>query len=77
MAKKSSGYFGISGVLGIILAIIPPTSWILGFLVRFFEGNVLAGVLRILLSFTGIGFLVIYIFDIVKMVTTGKIWHLL
>lgn len=78
MASSSQkGYFGITGIVAIILAIIPITSWILGFCQRFADGKPVAGILRILLAFTGIGFLIIWILDIVKMVLDGTIWRVL
>lgn len=73
MAAKKD-YFGLERTVSLILAIIPFTSWICGSIVRFQEGKVLAGLVRLL---TGAGFGIIWIVDIVKMVTDKKIWRVL
>jgi hypothetical protein len=73
MAAKKD-YFGLDRTVSLILAIIPFTSWICGSIVRFQEGKVLAGLVRLL---TGAGFGIIWIVDIVKMVTDKKIWRAL
>ena len=54
MAKKAKGkdYFGLSRIVSIILAIIPVTAWILGFLTRLKEGKILAAIIRLI----GVGF---------------------
>ena len=59
MAKKGKDYFGMGRLISIIFAIIPVTSWLFGFVTRFKEGKVLAGVLRLLL-----GWNIIYILDL-------------
>ena len=66
MANKGD-YFGLGRLVSIILAIIPVTSWILGFLTRFSEGKILAGILRIVL-----GWNIIWILDIILMVLSGS-----
>lgn len=73
MAKKSSkDYFGFSRVVSIILAIIPFTAWLFGALTRFSEGKIVAGIIRLI----GLGF-ILWLVDIVLMVTEGHIWRLL
>ena len=62
---KQKGYLGISGILGIILAIIPVTSWILGGITRIKRGKVLAGVLQLIPPIT----LVFWVLDIITMIT--------
>ena len=52
MAKKSSDYFGLSYLVSVILAIIPVTSWICGFITRFKEGKLVAGIIRLIFGFT-------------------------
>ena len=72
MAKKSSGskiYLGISlpWIVNLILVIIPVTSWILGFITRFMQGKIVAGVIRIFLG------LIIWIADIIYFLLKGKL----
>lgn len=71
MASKKD-YFGLSRVVSIILAIIPITSCVLGIATRLKEGKFVAALLRLLL-----GWNIIWILDIVFMVTKGSIWRLL
>ena len=67
--KKATGdYFGLSRIVSIILAIIPFTAWILGGITRLMEGKIVAGLLR--LFFGGI---IVWIVDLVLMITNGKI----
>lgn len=78
MANSSNkGYLGITGIVAIILAIIPVTQFFLGLIQRLVDGNIVAFIVRLLVSLTGIGALIIWIMDIVKMVTAGTIWRLL
>ena len=73
MAKKSSrDYFSLSPLVSLILAIIPVTSLVCGFLTRLQEGKIVAAVLRLVL-----GWNIIWILDIVFMVTKGRIFRLL
>ncbi len=72
MAKKSSGskiYLGISlpWIVNLILVIIPVTSWILGFITRFMQGKIVAGVIRIFLGW------IIWIADIIYFLSKGKL----
>ena len=71
MAAKKD-YFGLSWIVSLILAIIPPTSFVLGVVTRFTEGKILAAILRLVL-----GWNIIYILDIVFMVLHGRIFRLL
>ena len=71
MAKKSD-YFGLSWIVSLILAIIPFTSWICGAITRFMEGKIVAGILRLLL-----GWGIIWIMDLVFMITKKEICRLL
>ncbi|MCR5698351.1 MAG: hypothetical protein K6G52_01790 [Treponemataceae bacterium] len=74
MAKKSKGkdYFGLPWIVSVILAIIPVTSWILGFVTRFQEGKIVAGILRLVL-----GWNIIWICDIFCVLFNRKIMRLL
>ena len=72
MAKKTSDYFGLSRLVSLILAIIPPTSLICGVVTRIQEGKLVAGILRILL-----GWNIIYICVLVLMIFQKKILRLL
>lgn len=71
-AKAKKDYFGLSWIVSLILAIIPVTSWILGFITRFSEGKIVAGLLRLLL-----GWNIIYIVDLILMIFKKSIWRLL
>lgn len=72
MAKSSKDYFGLGRLISIILAIIPPTAWLLGAITRFKEGKIVAGIIRLI----GLGF-ILWIIDIVLMITKGRILRLL
>ena len=74
MAKTAQkDYLGLSRVVSIILAIIPFTAWILGIITRAKEGKWVAMILRII-PFCGF---LIWIVDLVFMITKGSIWRLL
>ena len=70
MAKKSD-YFGLGYIVSLILAIIPFTAWLLGIIVRFQEGKLVAGIIRIF------GGWLIWILDLVFMITQKHICRLL
>ena len=71
MARKGD-YFGLGRIISIILAIIPITSWILGFIARFSEGKILAGLVRLIF-----GWNIIWILDIILMILSGSILRLI
>lgn len=71
MARKGD-YFGLGRIISIILAIIPITSWILGFITRFSEGKILAGLVRLIF-----GWNIIWILDIILMILSGSILRLI
>lgn len=71
MASKND-YFGLDRIVSIILAIIPFTAWICGAVTRFQEGKIVAALLRLLFGFT-----IVWIVDLVMMITKGSIWRLL
>ena len=73
MATKSKDYFGLNYVVSLILAIIPVTAWVCGFVTRFMEGKIVAGILRVI-PFFG---LVIWILDLVFMIVKKQIFRLL
>ena len=72
MAKKKSDYFGLSYVVSLILAIIPPLSCICGAITRIQEGKIVAGILRIVL-----GWNVIWLCDLVLMILNKHILRVL
>ena len=74
MAKKSKGkdYFGLPWIVSVIFAIIPITSWIFGFVIRFQEGKILAGILRLFL-----GWNIIWICDLICILFKKKIMRLI
>ena len=72
MAAKKSDYFGLGYIVSLILAIIPVTSWVCGFVTRFLEGKIVAGLIRLIFGFT-----IVWILDIVFMATQKHILRLL
>lgn len=71
MAKKSD-YFGLGYLVSVILAIIPVTSWVCGFVTRFLEGKILAGIIRLVF-----GWNIIWILDLIFMILTKHIFRIL
>ena len=65
-------YFGLNYLVSVILAIIPVTSWVCGFVTRFMEGKILAGILRLLL-----GWNIIWILDLIFMIISHKIFRII
>ncbi|HIW05667.1 MAG TPA: hypothetical protein H9690_06630 [Firmicutes bacterium] len=72
MAKGKSDYFGLGYVVSLILAIIPITSLICGFITRLFDGKIVAAILRLLL-----GWNIIWLVDLFLMIFTKHILRLL
>ncbi|MBR2614424.1 MAG: hypothetical protein IKC71_02360 [Clostridia bacterium] len=70
MAKRD--YFGLGGIVSLILVIIPITSAICGFITRLKEGHIVAAILRIIL-----GWNIIWILDIILMILNGRILRIL
>ncbi len=71
MAKKSD-YFGLSYLVSVILAIIPITALICGFITRLTEGKIVAALFRILF-----GWNIIWLLDLIFMIFTKHIFRLL
>lgn len=71
MAKKSD-YFGLSYLVSVILAIIPVTSWICGFVTRFLEGKFVAAIIRLVFGFT-----IVWILDLIFMILSKHILRIL
>ena len=72
MARNiSKDYFGIPWLFSLILAIIPVTSWILGFITRFSEGHWVCGLIRLVF-----GWNIIWILDIIFMIFAHHIFKL-
>ena len=72
-AKAQKDYLGLDRLISIILAIIPFTAWILGIITRAKEGKWVATIIRII-PFAGF---LIWVVDLVLMITNGTIWRLL
>lgn len=70
--KARKDYFGMGRIVSIILAIFPITAWLLGFITRFKEGKIVAGILRIFF-----GFNIVWLIDLVLMIVRGRIMRLL
>lgn len=68
----SRDYFGLGYLVSIILAIIPVTSWICGFITRFQEGKLVAGIIRLVFGFT-----IVWILDLVFMILSKKICRII
>lgn len=71
MAKAHKDYFGLSWIASLILAIIPVTSWVCGFITRFKEGHWVCALIRLI----G-GFNVIWVLDLVLFILRGRILRL-
>ena len=71
MAKKSD-YFGLNYLLSVILAIIPVTSLICGFITRLMEGKIVAALIRIIF-----GWNIIWLLDLILMIVSKHIFRLL
>ena len=72
MAKHGKDYFGWNRVLSIILAIIPVTAFVLGFVTRIAEGKIVAAIVRILL-----GWNISWIVDLAHIIVSRSIWRLI
>ena len=59
-------YFGLPMIVSLILAIIPFTAWICGFVTRFKEGAIIAGIIRLFF-----GCWIIWIIDLVLCLLNG------
>ena len=70
MAKKTASrdYFGLGWLISLILAIIPVTSWICGFVTRFKEGQIVAGLVRLIFGFT-----IVWLLDLIFMIIKRSI----
>jgi len=71
MSKKSD-YFGLGYIVSVILAIIPVTSWICGFVTRFQEGKIVAGLIRLIFGFT-----IVWLIDLIMMIVNKHILRLI
>ena len=69
---ERNDYFGLSRVVSIILALF--LSSICGIITRFMEGKTVAGVIRLVLTLTGIGALVLWVLDLVGIIQNNKIF---
>lgn len=65
-------YFGLDSLVSLILAIIPITAWVCGVITRIQEGNLIAGIIRLVF-----GWNIIWIADLIFMIKDGKIFRLL
>ncbi len=72
MARKRGDYFGLSYLVSVILAIIPVTSWICGFVTRFMEGKIVAGLIRLIF-----GWNIIWILDLIFMIISKHIFRII
>ena len=72
MARKRGDYFGLSYLVSVILAIIPVTSWICGFVTRFMEGKIVAGLIRLIS-----GWNIIWILVLIFMIISKPIFRII
>ena len=70
--KAAKDYFGLDWIVSLILAIIPFTSWICGFITRFKEGKFVAGIIRLFFGFT-----IVWLLDLIFMIVNHSICRLL
>ncbi len=70
MAK--SDYFGLAYIVSVILAIIPITAWVCGWITRFSEGKIVAGLIRLIFGFT-----IVWILDLILMIVSKHILRVL
>ena len=75
MAAKSNDYFGINRIISAILAFF--LGGILGIIVRFLEGKPVAGIVRLIIAITGVGFIILNIIDLILIIVDGKILRVL
>ena len=71
MAKRKRGYLNahLGWLINLILAIIPPTSWLLGGITRIMRGHLITGILQLLL----IGEVIFYFVDLVTVIIAGDL----
>lgn len=74
-AKYSNDYFDLPKIISAILAFF--FGGILGIIVRLLEGNLVAGIVRLIIAITGIGAIIIGIIDFVMILLNGKILRVL
>lgn len=70
--KKKNDYFGLSYIVSVILAIIPITAVICGLVTRFQEST-LAGVVRLIITLTGVGAALLWFIDLVLIIFKKRI----
>ena len=71
MASKSD-YFGLPYIVSVIWAIIPVTAWVCGFITRFADGKIVAGIIRLIFGFT-----IVWILDLILMIVSKHILRIL
>lgn len=71
MAGKRD-YFGMGRLVSLIFAIIPVTSWVFGFVTRFQEGKLIAGIIRLVF-----GWNIIWVLDLLCILFQGRICRIL
>jgi len=72
MAREiKKDYFGLVWIVSLILAIIPPTSLVLGIITRFAEGHWVCALIRIFF-----GWNIIWLLDLIFMIFTHHIFKL-
>ena len=69
---NNKDYFGLTWIVSLILAIIPITSWVLGFITRFKDGAIVAGLIRLIF-----GWNIIWVLDLIFMIFRHEIFRLL
>ena len=65
-------YFGLGRIVSVILAIIPITALICGFVTRIMDGKIIAAILRIIL-----GWNIIWLIDLILMIFSGRILRII
>ena len=71
MAASSKDYFGINRIISAILAFF--FGGILGIIVRFVDGKPVAGIVRLIIAITGVGYFILNVIDFILILVDGKI----
>lgn len=71
MAASSNDYFGINRIISAILAFF--FGGILGIIVRFVDGKPVAGIVRLIIAITGVGYFILNVIDFILILVDGKI----
>ena len=69
-SKKTKGYFGLSHIVSIILAIIPFTSLVCGIITRLQRGKILGAILNFII------FPLLWLVDLITIIVSNEVTFL-